>query len=85
MCEGLAGGSCAHGLLQALLVDGHLDGDVRQAVVKLGVGLGCDGGVVARVLVELGDGADAVIMSVLGACSITRSGLQVRDDGDDLE
>ena len=59
MCEGLVGGSSVHGLLQALLVDWHLDRNVRQAVVKLGVGLGCDGRVVARVLVELGDGTDA--------------------------
>ena len=75
----------SHRLLQTLLVDRQFDGDMGQVGVHELVRRGGDCRVVLGVLVELGDGADAVIMSVLGACSITRSGLQVRDDGDDLE
>ena len=48
-----------HSLFQTLLVDRHLDGDMRQVYIEEPVGSRWDGGVVLRVFVELSYGADA--------------------------
>ena len=46
--------------IQVLLVDGHLNGDMREVGVDEGVGRGLDGRVVLAVLVVLRDGTDAI-------------------------
>jgi len=50
----------AHGLLQTFIVDGHLDGHMRQLRVDLLVGQRLHCGVISRVLVELGNRSDTV-------------------------
>ena len=49
-----------HGVLQTFLVDGHLNGHVRQVRVDFLIGQWLDRGVIGRVLVELGNGSDAI-------------------------
>jgi hypothetical protein len=55
---GLARGS--DGFLERLFVDGHLDSDVGEVVVDVGIGSRFDGRVVFRVLVVLSDGSDGL-------------------------
>lgn len=76
---------CVHDLLEALLVDWELDGDVGEAGVDVWIGVGGDSGVVARVFVILGYGADA--KRVMRECRKEGQGgcVQVGDGGDDLE
>lgn len=50
----------AHGLLQAFLVDGHLNGHMRQVRVDLFIGQRLHRGVVGRVLMELGNWTDTI-------------------------
>ena len=49
----------SHSLLQTLLVDGKLDGYVREIGVNILVGSGRNSGVVLGILVALSDGTDS--------------------------